>query len=180
MRAGLGALAGVPRGVRCWAAGCRGSCGPAGAAAGLWRARALGCAGSARQPRCRWAACNALATAARSTTATATTHHPRRAKIVEGRLDKIKKTFAVMEKESLRDPTKSVTEILKETIAAVGENIKIRCAACWRGRVAGAAPQLLCKQCASRMAGCALHPVPYSPGCSAAPAAPACTCLHRA
>ena len=62
-----------------------------------------------------------------------------RAKIVEGRLEKIKKTFALSEKESLRDPTKTVTDIIKETIAAVGENIRIRCAqhAAWQPVLAG-------------------------------------------
>ncbi|KAI8466751.1 MAG: hypothetical protein J3K34DRAFT_53980 [Monoraphidium minutum] len=49
-----------------------------------------------------------------------------RAKIVEGRLDKIKRQYALMEQVALRDNNKSVTEIIKETIAAVGENIQVR------------------------------------------------------
>ncbi|GBF93469.1 elongation factor Ts [Raphidocelis subcapitata] len=49
-----------------------------------------------------------------------------RAKIVEGRLDKIKRQYALLEQPALRDNNKSVTEIIKETIAAVGENIQVR------------------------------------------------------
>jgi translation elongation factor EF-Ts len=49
-----------------------------------------------------------------------------RAKIVEGRLDKIKRNYALLEQPALRDNNKSVTEIIKETIAAVGENIQVR------------------------------------------------------
>jgi translation elongation factor EF-Ts len=48
-----------------------------------------------------------------------------RAKIVEGRLDKIKRQYALLEQPALRDGGKSVTEIIKETIAAVGENIQV-------------------------------------------------------
>mgnify|MGYP001811079231 CR=1 FL=1 len=48
-----------------------------------------------------------------------------RAKIVEGRLDKIKRQFALLEQPALRDNNKTVTEIIKETIAAVGENIQV-------------------------------------------------------
>ncbi|KXZ54174.1 hypothetical protein GPECTOR_5g270 [Gonium pectorale] len=49
-----------------------------------------------------------------------------RAKIVEGRLEKIKNQMALTNQETLSDPNKTVAELVKETIAAVGENIKIR------------------------------------------------------
>lgn len=57
-----------------------------------------------------------------------------RAKIVEGRLDKIKRAYALLEQPALRDNNKSVSEIIKETIAALGENIQVRGpGACGRG-----------------------------------------------
>lgn len=71
-----------------------------------------------------------------------------RAKIVEGRLDKIKRQYALLEQPALRDNNKSVTEIIKETIAAVGENIQVRgggggiagsCLRTWERRI-GAPP----------------------------------------
>ncbi|KAG1676436.1 hypothetical protein FOA52_002256 [Chlamydomonas sp. UWO 241] len=49
-----------------------------------------------------------------------------RSKIVEGRLDKIKNSMALVNQDSLRDSTKTVGEIVKETIAATGEKISIR------------------------------------------------------
>jgi len=49
-----------------------------------------------------------------------------RAKIVEGRLEKIKRNYALLEQPALRDNSKSVAEIVKETIAATGENIQVR------------------------------------------------------
>ena len=49
-----------------------------------------------------------------------------RAKIVEGRLQKIQDEMALVNQESLTDPNKKVSEIIKETIAAVGENIQVR------------------------------------------------------
>eukprot|EP00879_Flechtneria_rotunda_P027230 GHRR01029145.1.p2 GENE.GHRR01029145.1~~GHRR01029145.1.p2 ORF type:complete len:120 (-),score=44.77 GHRR01029145.1:372-731(-) len=48
-----------------------------------------------------------------------------RAKIVEGRLEKIKKNFSLLEQPSLRDNNKTVGELIKETIAATGENIRV-------------------------------------------------------
>jgi elongation factor Ts len=45
--------------------------------------------------------------------------------IVEGRLDKIKKQYALLEQPALRDNNKSVGELIKETIAATGENIQV-------------------------------------------------------
>ncbi|GFR43724.1 hypothetical protein Agub_g4835 [Astrephomene gubernaculifera] len=49
-----------------------------------------------------------------------------RAKIVEGRLEKIRNQMALTNQMTLSDPNKTVAELVKETIAAVGENIKIR------------------------------------------------------
>jgi len=49
-----------------------------------------------------------------------------RAKIVEGRIEKMRNQVALLNQASLRDPTKTVADIVKETIAAVGENIQIR------------------------------------------------------
>ncbi len=49
----------------------------------------------------------------------------RRAKIVEGRLQKARDSMAVVNQASLRDPTKKVSEIIKENIAAIGENIQV-------------------------------------------------------
>jgi translation elongation factor EF-Ts len=50
-----------------------------------------------------------------------------RAKIVEGRLEKIKNQMALLNQAALSDPNKTVADLVKETIAAVGENIKVRC-----------------------------------------------------
>ena len=49
-----------------------------------------------------------------------------RSKIVEGRIEKIKNNMALVNQASLRDPNKTVAEIVKETVAAVGENIQVR------------------------------------------------------
>ena len=49
----------------------------------------------------------------------------RRAKIVEGRLQKIQDEMALVNQESLTDPNVKVSEIIKQTIAAVGENIQV-------------------------------------------------------
>lgn len=48
-----------------------------------------------------------------------------RAKIVEGRMEKIKRNYALLEQPALRDNNKTVAEIVKETIAATGENIQV-------------------------------------------------------
>ena len=40
-------------------------------------------------------------------------------------MQKLKDTFALVNQDSLRDPTKKVSEIVKETIAAIGENIQV-------------------------------------------------------
>lgn len=44
---------------------------------------------------------------------------------MEGRLDKIKKQYALLEQPALRDNNKTVGELIKETIAATGENIQV-------------------------------------------------------
>jgi translation elongation factor EF-Ts len=54
-----------------------------------------------------------------------------RAKIVEGRLDKIKRNYALLEQPALRDNNKTVGEVIKETIAATGENIQVRGGGAW-------------------------------------------------
>lgn len=75
--------------------------------------------------------------------------------IVEGRLEKIKKNFALLEQPALRDNNKTVAEIIKETIAATGENIQVSkqalhhtlqpacCLCCWQ-QVPTCAVQLCC------------------------------------
>lgn len=45
---------------------------------------------------------------------------------MEGRLEKIKNNMALTNQATLSDPNKTVAELVKETIAAVGENIKVR------------------------------------------------------
>lgn len=52
-------------------------------------------------------------------------HHICYLQIVEGRLEKIKRNFALLEQPALRDNNKTVAEIIKETIAATGENIQV-------------------------------------------------------
>eukprot|EP01024_Parvocaulis_polyphysoides_P009532 TRINITY_DN1300_c0_g1_i6.p1 TRINITY_DN1300_c0_g1~~TRINITY_DN1300_c0_g1_i6.p1 ORF type:complete len:508 (+),score=131.73 TRINITY_DN1300_c0_g1_i6:45-1568(+) len=49
-----------------------------------------------------------------------------RGKIVEGRVMKIVKEMALLDQPYIRDSTKTVEEVVKEAIAACGENIKIR------------------------------------------------------
>ncbi|PNH06607.1 Elongation factor Ts [Tetrabaena socialis] len=49
-----------------------------------------------------------------------------RNKIVEGRLEKMRNQIALTNQMTLSNPDKTVGELVKETIAAVGENIKIR------------------------------------------------------
>lgn len=47
-------------------------------------------------------------------------------KMVEGRLSKFYKEICLLEQPYIRDPEKTVEEVLKETIAKIGENIVIR------------------------------------------------------
>lgn len=57
-----------------------------------------------------------------------------RAKIVEGRVQKIRDNMALLNQQSLRDPTKTVQDTIKETIAALGEKISVSLGYSW-GRV---------------------------------------------
>ncbi|KPV39817.1 translation elongation factor Ts [Alicyclobacillus ferrooxydans] len=47
-------------------------------------------------------------------------------KIVEGRIDKFFKDICLLEQQFVKNPDKTVEELLKETIAHIGENISIR------------------------------------------------------
>ncbi len=47
-------------------------------------------------------------------------------KMIEGRLGKFYKEICLLEQPYIRDPEKTVEELLKETIAKIGENIVIR------------------------------------------------------
>ena len=49
-----------------------------------------------------------------------------REKIVQGRLDKIAKEMALLEQPFIKDTSKTVAEIIKESIASIGENIQVR------------------------------------------------------
>jgi elongation factor Ts len=48
-----------------------------------------------------------------------------RAKIVEGRIDKILKTQSLLDQPFIRDNTQTVEELIKQTISQLGENIKV-------------------------------------------------------
>ena len=52
--------------------------------------------------------------------------YERRPKIVEGRIAKTLNTLALLEQPYIKDNTKTVGEVVKATISAIGENIKIR------------------------------------------------------
>jgi len=47
-------------------------------------------------------------------------------RIVEGRIEKFYKENCLLEQEYIRDPEKTVKDLLNETIAKLGENIVIR------------------------------------------------------
>ncbi len=47
-------------------------------------------------------------------------------KMVEGRLEKYFKEICLLEQPFIKDPDKSIDQLLKETIAKIGENISIR------------------------------------------------------
>ncbi len=49
-----------------------------------------------------------------------------RGKIVEGRVAKTVSRGALLEQPFIRDTAKTVNEVVKETIAALGENINVR------------------------------------------------------
>ena len=48
-----------------------------------------------------------------------------KSKIVEGRIDKILRTQSLLDQMYIRDNTKTIEELIKQTIAQIGENIKI-------------------------------------------------------
>lgn len=48
-----------------------------------------------------------------------------KSKIVEGRIDKILRTQSLLDQLYIRDNTKTIEELIKQTIAQIGENIKI-------------------------------------------------------
>lgn len=47
-------------------------------------------------------------------------------KIVEGKLNKFKKESALLDQEYVKDPDKTIAQLLQEQIAVIGENIIIR------------------------------------------------------
>ena len=47
-------------------------------------------------------------------------------KMVEGRIEKFYKEIVLLEQPFIKDPDKSIETLLKEKIAKIGENIKIR------------------------------------------------------
>ena len=49
-----------------------------------------------------------------------------RSKIVDGRVEKIAKTMALMEQPFIKDSNKTVADHIKEQIAGIGENIQVR------------------------------------------------------
>lgn len=48
-------------------------------------------------------------------------------KIVEGKMEKFYQTACLLEQPYIRDPERTVTDLLNETISRLGENIVIRC-----------------------------------------------------
>lgn len=49
-----------------------------------------------------------------------------RSKIVEGRVAKIVNERALLEQDFIKDPKKKVSEVIKESVAVIGENIQVR------------------------------------------------------
>ncbi len=47
-------------------------------------------------------------------------------KIVEGKVEKFYKDVCLMSQQYVKDPQKTITDVLKETIAKIGENIQIK------------------------------------------------------
>jgi elongation factor Ts len=47
-------------------------------------------------------------------------------KMVEGRIEKFYKDICLMEQSFIKDPDKTITDLLNEKIAKIGENITIR------------------------------------------------------
>ena len=50
----------------------------------------------------------------------------RREKMVEGRVNKLVKEKALLEQAFIKDTSKTVSEVVKETSAAIGEKVSIR------------------------------------------------------
>ncbi len=48
------------------------------------------------------------------------------AKIVDGKVEKFYKDVCLMSQQYVKDPQKTITDVLKETIAKIGENIQIK------------------------------------------------------
>jgi len=48
------------------------------------------------------------------------------AKIVDGKIEKFYKDVCLMSQQYVKDPQKTITDVLKETIAKIGENIQIK------------------------------------------------------
>lgn len=48
-----------------------------------------------------------------------------RDKIVEGRIEKLLKTQSLLDQAFIRDPNQTIEELIKQTIATLGENIKV-------------------------------------------------------
>jgi elongation factor Ts len=48
-----------------------------------------------------------------------------KAKMVDGRLGKILKTKCLMEQPYIKDPSQTMEQVVKSTIATLGENIKV-------------------------------------------------------
>lgn len=47
-------------------------------------------------------------------------------KIIEGRIKKVAENLALLNQPFVRDPNKTVEELIKENIAILGENIQVR------------------------------------------------------
>jgi elongation factor Ts len=47
-------------------------------------------------------------------------------KIVEGKVEKFYKEVCLMSQQYVKDPQQTITELLKETISHIGENIQIK------------------------------------------------------
>ena len=47
-------------------------------------------------------------------------------KIVDGKVEKFYKDVCLMSQQYVKDPQKTISEILKETIGKIGENIQIK------------------------------------------------------
>ena len=57
--------------------------------------------------------------------ASASAPPPCRAKIVQGRLDKLAKDMALLEQPFIKDTSKTVGEVIMQSVASIGENIQV-------------------------------------------------------